>query len=225
MIYVYSHVLFVILLTTPTPQKNFKLEYICINERKKIKTIQSPHLSLSLFQSVSADLLNELRTFGDTASQQRARLEVSQSKLLLSATSYFRGDCFSLSPVLFLHTCRKSKQQWQTWPKHESLWCRKERTFVWRLLKSKKLSRKQKLSYCENVPLTLSLKAASTKENIQYYCLMCVLMSVWIKKNKDFIFPHVAHLSSYVSITCVLLERKLDDSSHSSHSWPFTTQL
>lgn len=35
---------------------------------------------MSLFQSVSTDLLHELKAFGDVASQQRARLEVSQSQ-------------------------------------------------------------------------------------------------------------------------------------------------
>ncbi|KAG7236114.1 hypothetical protein INR49_001338 [Caranx melampygus] len=87
--------------------------------------------------SVSADLLNELRTFGDTASQQRARLEEIQATMT------------------DLTKAREHMMQ-------------ERENFCLEAAEMEKLSRKQKFSYCKNVPLSLSLKPASAQENIVY---------------------------------------------------------
>lgn len=60
-------------------------QYTCIVDTHRIYIIIYRNTRLKylllVFQSISADLLNEIKAFGDIASQQRARLEVSKTLL------------------------------------------------------------------------------------------------------------------------------------------------
>lgn len=60
----------------------------------------------NLFQSVSTNLLQELKAFGDIASQQYAQLEVSQTSAALTYVAlpcvafYLNESCFFMSVIL-----------------------------------------------------------------------------------------------------------------------------
>lgn len=171
-------------------------QYTCIVDTHRIYIIIYRNTRLKylllVFQSISADLLNEIKAFGDIASQQRARLEVS--KTLLSESNRSLKVTFYLLFLLIFTTFRKSRKRWEASRRHENKWFKKGRTFPLKQLNWKELSKKRKLFYSERFHWFLNLNCVHLKSKrcVYIYLQICILMAVWVKLNKE-PFPHVPH--------------------------------